>query len=523
MVAEPHPLNRHLFIADNLNLLRSLDNESIDLICIDPPFAKNQTWVGNLRPQLTDAERRQELEMIGSWGINNAQVAAEAGIDWPSDQGSAKFKDIWRWENDVYEDWVERIDSDYPALAKVIDATRAAHSEGTAAYLTYMAIRAIEMTRVLKPNGSLYLHCDHDANGYLRMTLDALFGHGNMRNEIVWFYHDSPGRSRRYFPRKHDTIFFYTKSETWTFNSNEVLVPVMAQSKERYKYSRTIGGRDYPQGTGNAKGKIPEDVWQIPVIKQNSRQATGYPTQKPVALAERIILASSNPGDVVLDCFAGCAYVPVAAERNGRQWIACDMSPRALTVLRRQFTKFHYSIDDEQNTVQPALISAANVTTRGPHQLPERTDYDPVPRYDFREPPEPTFKVPASIIPNQEMLEFLLSLSDYTAWCCGFANRRVDGSVVETTRNFHLDHLDPKSKEGSNQIINRAPLCPHHNIKKNKRRVHLADYRQEIADAGEMMVDNVADLVNLAWAEQQAMDYYAVSRTRLGIQLNLAK
>ena len=270
------------------------------------------------------------------------------------------------------------------------------------------------------------------------------------------------------------------------------------------------------------KGKPLSDWWDdiSPLTGQN-KERTGYPTQKPVALAERIILASSNPGDVVLDCFAGCAYVPVAAERNGRQWIACDISPRALTVLRRQFAKFHYAVDGEQTTVQPALITVANVTTRGPHQLPERTDEDPLQRHDLKPLPEPEYKVPASIIPNREMLEFLLSLSGYTAWCCGFANRRPDGTIIRTTRNFHLDHLDPKSKEGSNQIYNRAPLCPYHNIRKNQRRVHLAEYRQEIADAGEMMADQLSDLVNLAWAEQQAMDFYAIARMRTGIQPNL--
>ena len=138
-----HPLNRNLFIADNLTLLQRLDNESIDLICIDPPFAKNQTFVGALKPPLTDDEQQQELDMMADWGIHNARQAATAGIEWPYGQNYAKFKDIWRWENDVHEDWIARIESDHAALAKVIDATRYAHSEDTAAYLAYMAIRLI--------------------------------------------------------------------------------------------------------------------------------------------------------------------------------------------------------------------------------------------------------------------------------------------------------------------------------------------------------------------------------------------
>ena len=265
----------------------------------------------------------------------------------------------------------------------------------------------------------------------------------------------------------------------------------------------------------SSQGQVPNNVWDdIPPLNSQSNERTGYPTQKPVALAERIILASSNPREVVLDCFAGCAYVPVAAERNGRQWIACDISPRALTVLRRQFAKFQYAVDGTQNAEQPALFVAANVITRSPHDLPERTDDDPAERQDIKELPERKYKVPSSLIPEKEMLEYLLKLSGYKAWCCGFANRRPNGAIVETTNNFHLDHIDPKSKDGSNQIWNRAPLCPAHNVRKNNRRVHLAEYREEIANAGEMLVDTTADLINLAWSEQQAVDYYSAARSR---------
>ena len=112
------------------------------------------------------------------------------------------------------------------------------------------------------------------------------------------------------------------------------------------------------------------------------------------------------------------------------------------------------------------------------------------------------------------MLEELLSLSGYRAWCCGYANRMPDGTIVETTRNFHLDHIDPKSKDGSNDIQNRAPLCPHHNIRKNNRRVHLSDYRAEIAGAGEMLVNSADELINLPYALQQAMQIYGQAYSR---------
>ena len=576
-----HPLNRHLFIADNIDLLRRLDNETIDLICIDPPFAKNQTFIGNLRPPLSDEERQQELDTLTAWGIYNQFDADRAGIDWPDATDTSRFRDIWRWENDVHEEWTTRIEGEYPALANVIEAARTGHGEAMAAYLTYMAIRLIEIHRILKQTGSLYLHCDDTANAYLRFVMDAVFGEANFLNSVTWrrtYAHNDPRR----YGRISDTILIYTKSSEYTWNVQHADYPEeyidnyyryedergkfqpitltgpgvsRGESGGRWRgYSPTDSGRTWsiPQRIVNRLagedaaslsiterldlldehgyiywpqgGSVPrvkqyldempgtplQDSWNdIRPLGSRARERTGYPTQKPVALAERIVLASSNPGDVVLDCFAGCAYVPVAAERNGRQWIACDISPRALTVLRRQFAKFNYAVDGEQQTDQPLLVVEADITTQGPSDLPERTDEDPEERADIRELPPRRFKVPASIIPHDEMLERLLELSGYMAWCCGYANRMPDGAIIRTTRNFQLDHIDPKSKDGSNDIHNRAPMCPTHNNRKNNRRVHLADYRQEIADAGEMMVSTTGELINLAEAHHEAIQIYA--------------
>ena len=555
-----HSLNRHLFIADNLNLLRALDNESVDLICIDPPFAKNQTFTGRLRPPLSDAERQRESETLAGWGIRSQHDAEQAGIEWPDADNTGRFSDIWRWEDDVHEDWVTRIEDDYPALAKVIDTTRSAHSEGMAAYLTFMAIRIIEMHRVLKPTGSMYLHCDETAVHYLKAVMDAVFGVEHFQTEITWQRTSSHNDSKR-FGQVKDVILFYSKTnnrrwnpiyvphdekyvsnfyryedERGKYRHHEVLLTAaMARPNLVYEYKGytpeygwrmerdkledldkegrlvwSSTGRPYRK-TYLSKGRLSTNLWiDIKNLSGRIKERTGYPTQKPVAIAERIIKASSNPGDVVLDCFAGCAYVPVAAERNGRQWIACDISPRALTVLRRQFAKFNYAVDGTQQTETPLLNPEANIITRGPGELPERTDEDPVESQSIKELPPRKFKVPASRIPEGEMMEFLLGLSGYTAWCCGYAVRRSNGEVVKTTRNFHLDHIDPKSKQGSNQIMNRAPLCPDHNIRKNNRRVHLEDYRAEIADAGEMLVDTMGELIDLAWAYEQALGFYAV-------------
>lgn len=221
---------------------------------------------------------------------------------------------------------------------------------------------------------------------------------------------------------------------------------------------------------------------------------------------------------MVLDCFAGCATAAVAAESLGRGWIACDFNIRAWTVFKRQFSKPSLRLRcNDETTGQQVLGTEPVVTIHGPTELPMRTS----PATSAPAPPdmpERKFKVPASIIPEREMLEVLLEMSDYQAWCCGFANRRPDGEIVRTINNFHLDHVDPKSKEGSNQITNRAPLCPSHNLRKGARPIGLREYREEIAAAGELLVDSVEDLISLSDAYQQALDYYSDARSRLGEQ-----
>ena len=432
---------------------------------------------------------------------------------------------MWRWENDVHEDWLDRIKSGYKPLNRVIKATRYTHGEDTAAYLTYMAIRLIEMHRVLKPTGSIYLHCDHSANSYLRMTMDAVFGRENFQREVIWQVKSVSGFKSRAnnWVRDHETILYYSKSGDYKFNKQRLpyrpeYIDKMFKGvdSDGRRYRQRENRRYYADEGGVPFGSVWTDIHSFQTVA-SSTEITGYPTQKPVALAERIIKASTNPGDIVLDCFAGCAYVPVAAERNGRDWIACDISPRATTVLRRQFAKFRYAVDGEAQGDEPALIADANVIIRSPKDLPVRTDESPEP-VRTKSLPVPEFKVPSSIIPNKEMLEFLLELSGYMAWCCGFANRMPDGSIVRTTNNFHLDHVDPKSKGGLNQITNRAPMCQRHNIRKKDRYVHLREYRQEIADDGEMMVNTTEDLINLAWAADRALARHVQEAVKHGVQ-----
>ena len=405
-------VNRGVYIADNLDFLRSVNTESVDLVCIDPPFAKNETFGRKkpgdqdpLKPPLTAAERDNELRLLASWGIHTPAEADAARINWPE----TAYKDFWTWENDIHEDWLVDLRRTHEPVADIINITRHIHSENTAAYLCYMAIRLLEIHRVLKPTSSLFVHCDYTVNSYLRQLLDAVFGTGEddtpgFRSEIIWQRAAGRAKGNQYAPRKigvdTDSILWYSKGEQPTYhgvyqqlceaetrrlyphddndgkgryNTN---VPLFRQpsmgSRPSLCYEYNGVSNPHPSGWRVSKKRLAEMdargeiIWRegmrplrksyakdypgkpinslwadIPNLTATGENAerTGYPTQKPSALAERIIKATTNVGDVVMDCFAGCAYVPVAAERLERQWVACDIQPRAWTVFKRQFNK----------------------------------------------------------------------------------------------------------------------------------------------------------------------------------------
>jgi len=200
---------------------------------------------------------------------------------------------------------------------------------GIQVYVEWMRERMIELHRVLKPTGSLYLHCDWHAGHYLKVMMDDIFGYRQFQNEFVWYY-SGGGASKRRWARKHDTIFFYTKGKEWIFNVDDV--------RTEYKWDR-----GQPRADGSErdleKGKLPDDVWEHHAVMPWSKERIGYPTQKPEELLRRLIAASSNPKDIVLDPFAGCGTALVAAHQLGRQWIGIDISPTGVNVMKRQLQR----------------------------------------------------------------------------------------------------------------------------------------------------------------------------------------
>lgn len=198
---------------------------------------------------------------------------------------------------------------------------------GINVYIKWMRDRVEQLHRVLSPTGSLYLHCDWHAGHYLKVMCDEVFGYNRFQNEFVWYY-SGGGASKRRWARKHDTILFYTKGAEWTFNADAV----------RTEYKWTAGQKRADQSSRDLKkGKLADDVWEHHSIMPWANERLGYPTQKPEALLERIIMASSNAGDVILDPFCGCGTTVAVAERLNREWIGIDISPTAMDVIKRRW------------------------------------------------------------------------------------------------------------------------------------------------------------------------------------------
>ncbi len=517
-------LNRTLFISDNLPFLQALDTESVDLVVIDPPFGKNQTFVGNLRPPLTDTELEHEYNLLSDWGIQNEDDAYEFGVEFPDQsRTTATFSDIWDFRYQITQaDW-ERLDKLCRPARHLIEATRYTHSESTAAYITFMTMRMLEIRRILKSTGSVYLHCDHEANAYLRQMMDAVFGPTKFKNEITWKRTTAHSDSARYGANT-DTILFYSKGDKWAWNpkyqeydekytaryrfqdpdgrlwtddnltakglsgggytyeykgvTSYWRVPIetmeLLDSEGRLHFTRN-GGIRRKRYLDEQKGRPVQALWDdIDPINSQATERVGYPTQKPQALAQRIIEVSSNPGDLVLDCFAGCAYVPVAAELTGRKWIACDMSPRAWTVIRRQFHKqtdlqivtegeLERSSEFVQNPTGPehyregvsvriGFDDDRIIRVRGPHDLPQRTTTDGRQTTSLQELPPIEFRQ-RSREDSQTIWEAFIDYWGAECWYCGQEKQR-------DRRELQLDHIEPNKRDGSNDDCwNRALAC----------------------------------------------------------------
>ena len=319
---------------------------------------------------------------------------------------------------------------------EVIDAARAAYGDDMGAFLCWLGVRLMEMRRVLRQDGSIYLHIDHTAHAYVKCLMDGIFGAKNFQNELVWYY-SGGGASKRRFARKHDTLLFYTKSNAWTFNVDDVRVPHKWTAGQK----RADGSkRDY------SKGKLPDDVIQLHGVMPWARERTGYPTQKPLTLYERIIKASSNEGDIVLDPFCGCATTPIAAERLKRQWVGMDIWDGALDVVKERFERDTVlRADDSHHIVLPPIHYET--------KPPIRTDDNEVAAPDLKLKSQRVGE-PWEKLKHTQMVSVLAHAqgSSNGVICAGC------GRVLEV-EFMQLDHIMPRTDGGANHILNRVLLC----------------------------------------------------------------
>ena len=307
--------NRTVFCDDNLDVLQGMNSECVDLIYLDPPFNKNKKFTA---PIGTSAE-------------------------------GASFKDIFR-EDDLKQEWLITIKENQPELYHYLSGIKGVGKPYNFAYLAYMAIRLIECHRVLKRTGSIFLHCDPTMSHYLKTTMDCIFGEDNFRNEIIWSYQRWTNATR-HFQRMHDIVLFYAKSSKTPFNILTEPYSKKSHHKGR-RHSQFIEGvltQVYTEDTSREKSM--RDVWEISYLNSQAKERTGYPTQKPLALLERIVKASSNENDVVLDPFCGCATTCVAAERLRRKWIGIDISIKAYELVKKRLTKESVNIWNPDDVV----------------------------------------------------------------------------------------------------------------------------------------------------------------------------
>ncbi len=389
-----------------------MNSGSVDLIYLDPPFN------------------------------SNANYAAPIG----SKAAGAAFRDTWTL-SDVDVEWINLIEAKHPALYRVL---LAAGTDSDKSYLAYMAARLLEMRRILKPTGSIYLHCDPTMSHYLKLVMDAIFGRKNFRNEIIWCYTGPGSPGMRQFNRKHDNLFWYNFGKKWTFNGDSVRMP----HKDGKPHSGGFkgNGKSIDSPEYSEKGKIPETWWpDFSPVGRLKKERLGYPTQTPLALLDRILRASSNEGDVVLDPFCGCATTLVAADRLQRQWAGIDLSAKAAELVVRR-------LGEEAPHGKRGRAAALNSLLRNiTHRtdIPHRTDIMALKRYNHPD--------------NRKFL-----YGEQGGHCAGC------GEHFEA-RHLEVDHIIARQKGGTDHIGNLQLLCGSCNRIKGARGMEYLRSKLQIA------------------------------------------
>jgi site-specific DNA-methyltransferase (adenine-specific) len=321
-----------LYYGDNLSILKDfLKDDSIDLIYLDPPFNSKADYNILYR------------EPTGQ--LSQAQITA--------------FEDTWHWEGakETFDTIMDTAPADVAQMMKAFKDFLGLND--MIAYLSMMCIRLLELRRVLKETGSIYLHCDPTASHYLKILMDSIFGKKHFVNEVIWAYR-TQGATKRHWSRKHDVLLFYSKTDKYIFNYQT------ERSYMQHKYGFNKDDFKLDEQGKQYRDALVRDVWEISALQSATSEKLGYPTQKPEALLERVITASSNKGQVVLDPFCGCGTSISVAQRLKRKWIGIDITYLAMKLIKDRLKKAFqlepykdYEIYGEPKDIESAMQLAS--------------------------------------------------------------------------------------------------------------------------------------------------------------------
>ena len=423
---EPNWENKTLFLGDNLHIMRRMNSSLMDLIYLDPPFNSHRKYKAPIGANreiteiFNDIWREEDLDQL-----EHALLAQYTAEELPL-FSQARYKGF----NPLYS---------------AITASRATHGKWMFTYLIMMSMRLIEMRRLLKETGSIYLHCDPYASHYLKMVMDAIFGKENFRREIVWAMPRPSGfkTQAQNWIRGHDTILYYTKTPGRQI-FNKQYEPYNAEYLKHFKKSDEQGPYWKRDGKKRRlrKGFNLHDTWSdiqpLQTQSVSKEEGTGWPTQKPLKLLERIIKSSSNQGDIVFDPFCGCATACVASEKLGREWIGIDIAEQARVEIKKRMIKLAIDRGNKELAIW-----------KGIHIRDLQKSVASLWRDELGKLPHPRTHKNA-----------LYGKQEGRCAACG---------GHQEIRNLEVDHIVPKAKGGTDHISNLQLLCPGCNRMKGDR------------------------------------------------------